>query len=98
MWKMRNCAQYFFVARKMRKFAPTRKPVVLENLILRSAGNPQSFQFTRTLKMKENGMLHHTSFIPVSEDSYFIMINGDLINRSVFGTPFNSVFEISKGL
>ena len=32
MRKMRNCAQYFFVARKMRKFAPTRKPVALETL------------------------------------------------------------------
>ena len=32
MRKMRNCAQLIFVARKMRKFAPTRKPVALETL------------------------------------------------------------------
>ena len=29
---MRNCAQLIFVARKMCKFAPTRKPVALETL------------------------------------------------------------------
>ena len=34
MRKMRNCAQLIFVARKMRKFAPTRKPVALETLVL----------------------------------------------------------------
>ena len=33
MRKMRNCAQLIFVARKMRKFAPTRKPVALETLV-----------------------------------------------------------------
>ena len=32
MRKMRNCAQLIFDARKMRKFAPTRKPVALETL------------------------------------------------------------------
>ena len=32
MRKMRNCAQLIFVARKMCKFAPTRKPVALETL------------------------------------------------------------------
>ena len=35
MRKMRNWAQLIFVARKMRKFAPTRKPVALETLVLR---------------------------------------------------------------
>ena len=34
MRKMRNWAQLIFVALKMRKFAPTRKPVALETLIL----------------------------------------------------------------
>ena len=35
MRKMRNWAQLVFVARKMRKFAPIRKPVaLLETLIL----------------------------------------------------------------
>ena len=34
MRKMRNWAQLIFVARKMRKFAPTRKPVALETLVL----------------------------------------------------------------
>ena len=34
MRKMRNCAQLIFAARKMRKFAPTRKPVALETLIV----------------------------------------------------------------
>ena len=33
MRKMRNWAQLICVARKMRKFAPTRKPVALETLI-----------------------------------------------------------------
>ena len=33
MRKMWNCAQLIFVARKMRKFAPTRKPVALETLV-----------------------------------------------------------------
>ena len=33
MRKMRNCAQLIFVARKMRKFAPTRKPDALETLL-----------------------------------------------------------------
>ena len=33
MRKMRNWAQLIFVARKIRKFAPTRKPVALETLI-----------------------------------------------------------------
>ena len=33
MRKMRNWAQLIFVARKMRKFAPTRKPVALETLV-----------------------------------------------------------------
>ena len=33
MRKMRNWAQVIFVARKMRKFAPTRKPVALETLV-----------------------------------------------------------------
>ena len=37
-------------------------------------------------------------FIPVWEESYFGMINGALKKRSVFGTPFLSVFGISKGL
>ena len=32
MRKMRNWAQLIFVVRKMRKFAPTRKPVALETL------------------------------------------------------------------
>ena len=32
MRKIRNCAQLIFVARKMRKFVPTRKPVALETL------------------------------------------------------------------
>ena len=32
MRKMRNWAQLIFVARKMRKFVPTRKPVALETL------------------------------------------------------------------
>ena len=32
MRKMRNCTQLIFAARKMRKFAPTRKPVALETL------------------------------------------------------------------
>ena len=34
MRKMRNLAQLIFVARKMRKFVPTRKPVALETLDL----------------------------------------------------------------
>ena len=34
MRKMRNWAQLIFVARKMRKFAPTRKPVALETLLV----------------------------------------------------------------
>ena len=33
MRKMRNWAQLIFVAQKMRKFAPTRKPVALETLL-----------------------------------------------------------------
>ena len=33
MRKMRNCAQLIFVSRKMREFAPTRKPVPSETLI-----------------------------------------------------------------
>ena len=33
MRKMRNCAQLIFVARKICKFAPTRKPVALETLV-----------------------------------------------------------------
>ena len=39
MRKMRNCAQLIFAARKMRKFAPTRKPVALETLLKTSAAN-----------------------------------------------------------
>ena len=34
MRKMRISVQLIFVARKMRKFAPTRKPVALETLVL----------------------------------------------------------------
>ena len=33
MRMMRNWAQLIFVARKMRKFAPRRKPVALETLV-----------------------------------------------------------------
>ena len=32
MRKMRNCVQLIFVARKMCKFAPTKKPVALKTL------------------------------------------------------------------
>ena len=42
MRKMRNCAQLIFVARKMREFAPTRKPVALETLVLSQVQNTTS--------------------------------------------------------
>ena len=46
MQKMRNCAQLIFVARKMRKFAPTRKPVALETLV---EGQPESYAYSSLL-------------------------------------------------
>ena len=43
MRKMRNCTQLIFAARKMRKFAPTRKPVSLETLFPISNRNVETF-------------------------------------------------------
>ena len=51
--KLRNWAQLIVVARKMRKFAPTRKPVALETLLLTRSGEaPPTLYCTKDLKAK----------------------------------------------
>ena len=52
MQKMRNWAQLIFVAWKMRKFAPTRKPVALETLV----SICRSF-CCNTLNLSKNGLV-----------------------------------------
>ena len=49
-----------------------------------------------TLQLRHKKRMIHRSFILVSEDSYFGMINGALTNRSCFGC--NSEIGIPKGL
>ena len=52
MRKMRNCAQLSFVARKMRKFAPTRKPVALETLNYIYLLLPMHWMFSEVCRSK----------------------------------------------
>ena len=89
MRKMRNWAQLIFVARKMRKFAPTRKPVALETL-------PYSLS-TDLDQLKDNMLteLYKRKLLPISLPALLLCFDKYLsLSFSYKYFPPNSIFYL----